>query len=788
MMIKNLIIGWRNIIKNGVYSIINIVGLSLGMAVVVLILFWVFDELSYNRFHKNLDHIYTVYEHQKYSDGQELYTNCTPFPLSQALVRKFAEVERATTFVSLDKMLVKYEEKEYKEGPVVCADSSFLKIFTYNTLEGDSNALSSPDRIIITDDLAQLFFGNKSAIGKVLTFNNDISLTVGAVISAQKANSTLTFKILAPIDVMKHLGADLAQWGNNWPSTCILLAKGGDPNSLNSKITNFCLENGQQNTTLHLAPYKNERLYSYSGKNNRVQYIYQFFGIALILILIASINFINLSTAKAEQRRPEVGIRKVMGASRMNILRQFLLEKGLMIFFSVIISVMLVSLFLPVFRTISGKQIIIGQLLNGYIILIFTLFVILIPLLSVIYPSMYIASINPVYAIKKSLNDKRGGITLKSLLVVVQFALAIILISGTIIITRQIKYLNNYDLGYNHANLVYLFLNGEAKSKHEAIIQELTGITGVESITRSDKLPFWGGNSSWGHTWEGKDPETRVLICQMHVDKNYFKTLGIKFVEGGDFPDIYDKVVKWDEVLSPQVILNREAIRRMGLTNPVGKEFSPWGVKKGKIIGVVEDFHFESLRTGVEPVMMFPLIRNPDYIIARIGPDNFSKTMDAIKKSWLKVMPQTAIEVGFFDDFLEKLYSSEIRISSLFRYFSFIAIFISCIGLFGLSLFVIERRQKEIGIRKVNGARISEVMLLLNRDFIKWVGFSFVIAAPLAWLALSKWLENFAYKTELSWWIFVLAGLLALVIALLTVSWQSWKAATRNPVEALRYE
>jgi ABC-type antimicrobial peptide transport system permease subunit len=788
MIFRNIIVGWRNIRKNGIYSVINISGLALGMAVVVLILFWVVDELSFDKYHLNLDRIYTVYEHQQYSEGQELYTDCTPFPLSSELTKNYAEVELATTFTNLYTQLIKYEDKEYKEGPVICTDNNFLKIFSFNILEGDSNALSSPDQIIITDELAKLFFKDQSAIGKVLKFNNEYSFTVGAVISAQKNNSTLNFKILAPLKVVENFGADLTQWGNNWPSTCILLAKGNNAKILNTKITNICKDKGQDNTTLHLFPYKNERLYSYSGKNNRIQYIYQFLGIALIIILIASINFINLSTAKAEQRRSEVGVRKVMGADKTNILKQFLVEKGMMIFFSIILSFILVILFLPVFRSIADKNIIFGQLQNKYMILMILTVTIMVLLLSVVYPSMFLSSINPVSALKKSFSDRYKGINLKSLLVVVQFVLAIILISSSIIISKQIKYVNNYDLGYNHANLVYLELYGDAKNKHEAIKQELNGISGIESITESDKLPFWGGNSSWGYDWEGKDPENRVLICKMNVDKNYFKTMGIKVADGNGFPDTYDRVLKYEEVTSPQVILNQEAIKRMGIKNPVGKFFSSGDNKKGTIIGIVEDFHFESLHRGVEPMLLLPLFDNPGEIIIRVSPEKFSQTIAEIKKTWSKILPQTSCEVGFFDDRLAKLYNAEVKISEMFRYFSLIAIFISCIGLFGLSLFMIERRNKEIGIRKVNGAKISEVMILLNKDFVIWVVIAFIIASPLAWYAMHKWLENFAYKTELSWWIFALAGLLAMGIALFTVSWQSWRAAKRNPVEALRYE
>jgi len=370
---------------------------------------------------------------------------------------------------------------------------------------------------------------------------------------------------------------------------------------------------------------------------------------------------------------------------------------------------------------------------------------------------------------------------------VVQFVLSVVLISSTIIISRQIKYINNYDLGYNQANLIYIPLTGESRSKHEAIAQEFNAISGIENITRTNRLPFYSGNSSWDFDWEGKDPDTRVLLNRMNADKNYLETMGIKIAEGSAFPESYNEVLNFEEVSSPQVILNKEALRRMGLKDPIGKYFGPTGMeKKGVIAGVVEDFNFQSLHSGVEPIFIRPLFNNPEYIIIRVNPENFSGTIEEIKKSWSVVIPQSVCEIGFFDNEIESLYNSEVKISGLFRYFSFIAIFISCIGLFGLSMFIIERRKKEIGVRKVNGAKIREVMVLLNKDFIKWVTFAFIIACPITWFVMRQWLENFAFKTNISWWVFALSGMLVLGIALLTVSWQSWRAATRNPVEALR--
>ncbi len=789
MLFKNLRIGWRNIRKNGIFSVINITGLSLGIAVVTLILFWVVDEFSFDKFHKNIDRIYTVYEHQQYSEGQELFTYCTPFPLSKEFVNNFSEVEKGTTFANIGEQLLRYEDKEYKEGPVICTDNEFLNIFSFEILAGDKDALLAPDKIVINEEVAQLFFGNTPAIGKMIKFNDEQTFSVGAVVKTDKLNSTIDFKILAPLKLVESRGANLTQWGNNWPRTSLLLAENADVESLNSKITNFLKEKGQENTTLYLFPFKNEKLYSYSGKNNQIQYVYQFLGIALIIIIIASINFINLSTAKAEQRRPEVGIRKVLGANKFSILNQFLQEKGIMILISILLSILLVLAFIPAFRSLSEKTVSFSLLQNKYMLYMLLGVITTVLVLSVVYPSLYISSFNPAQAVKKGTTKKRGSLGLKNMLVTLQFVLSVVLISSTIIIARQLNFINNYDLGYDQANLIYIPLDGEAQNKHEALKQELSGVSGVINISRTDRIPFYGGSSSWGSDWEGREPDNEVLFNTMNVDRNYFETMGIKFAEGSNFPENYNEIIDLEKLPSPKVILNQEAIRRMKINNPVGKYFGRQGEDiKGAIAGVTNDFHFESLKSQVEPMLILPLTSKPGYIIARIDPANFTQTLSDIKSTWAQVLPQSICEIKFFDESLENMYNSEIKISGLFRYFSFIAIFISSIGLFGLSLFVIERRKKEIGVRKVNGAKIGEVMLLLNKDFVRWVIIAFIIACPIAWLVMHKWLENFAFKTNLSWWVFALSGLLALVIALLTVSWQSWRAATRNPVEALQYE
>ncbi|WP_346857489.1 ABC transporter permease [uncultured Draconibacterium sp.] len=785
---RNLKLGWRNILKNKFFSFLNIGGVAIGMAVTTLILFWVVDELNYDKYHKNLSQIYQVYEHQIYSDGQDLHTGCTPFPLSSELKSTYPEILNASTYTNLGGQPVKYENKEYKDIGLMLADKEFTNVFSFEITEGDANTLESPDQIMITQKVVDLFFDGKSPIGKVLTVYGNYKFTVGAVINCPEKNSSINFDILASIKVAEALGADLTRWGNNWPFTSLLLAEGTNTDNLESKITGLLKEKGQENTSLYLFPYSKMHLYNFSDKNNRIQYIYQFLAIALIIVLIASINFVNSSTASSETRRPEVGIRKVLGATKANLTNQFFYEKGLMIAISLVLGIILVLAFTPLFSQLADKKISLSLLGNKYLLLMLFVMVASILVLSVAYPSIYISSFAPARVLKKAPKGNGSRLSFRSMLVVLQFTLSIVLVICTIAVTTQLNFINNYDLGYNQDNLIYINLDEATQTKHEALSAEFKNISGVVNLTKADKLPFYGGNSSWGYDWQGKDPENKVLICIMRVDRNYFETLGIQLAEGRSFSSIYDNMKTENGNMTGEAILNQEALRRMKMQEPIGKTFGRNGQEKLPIVGVAKDFHFESLKNGIEPMLMVPLTQDPDVIILRVQPENFTKTLASITSKWGETIPDTNCEIGFFDQRLERMYNSEKRISGLFSYFSFVAIFIACIGLFGLSVFAIERKRKEIGIRKVNGSKVTQILAMLNKDFIKWVVISFVLATPIAWYTMNRWLQNFAYKTTLDWWIFALAGVLATLIAILTVSFQSYKAAVRNPVEALRYE
>lgn len=783
-----LTIAFRNIFRNKVFSLITTIGLSIGMATFVLILLWVMDEMNFDKFHSNIDRIYCIIEKQDYSDGQMLHTNNTPFALKEELLANYPEVSTASRTIWMGDRPMSYEDKVLTTGPVAFVDPEFLDVFTFEIKSGRKKALDEPNTILITEQVAISFFGEEDPVGKTLKMDGEADFEIGGVLYDVPDNSTFQFNVLIPFTQMEKLyQRDLNSWGNNWPRTTVVLNEDASPTTFEKKIENLCKDHGQENTTLFIKALAKDHLYSNSGESNQVQYVYLFLAIGVIILLIASVNFVNLSTAKSEERAMEVGIRKVVGANRWSLIHQFFGEKSLLVLISLLLSILMAALLIPLFNEISGKQLSFNFIQNPDLIWLFIGVGILSTLLSGIYPSLVLSSFSPVRALKSIITvNRKRGISLRSALVVFQFSLSIILIVSAIVVLTQLNYIKSFNLGYEPENLVYIELPGQSKQQHEPFSNEIMKIPGITKLTKADKPPFWGGNSSWGYDWEGKDPELKVLICMMWVDKNYFDVLGIPFAGGKTFSDRFENY-SLDAVENVDVILNEEAIRRMKLSEPVGKYFGR-GETKGTIVGVAQNFNFESLRRGVEPLVLLPLQDAPSIIMARIQKDNIHATIEQIEKVWKSMNPSSPFTFGFFDDRLDSMYQDEVRISKLFRYFTIIAIFIASLGLLGLSSFSIQRKTKEIGIRKAVGAPIGSILFLLTKDFVRWVIIAFILACPVAWYAMQQWLENFAYKTSLNWWIFAVSGLLALIIALVTVSVQTFKASLQNPVDSLRYE
>lgn len=784
-----LTIAFRYILRNKVYTLITSSGLSIGMATSVLILLWITDEMSFDRFHEHIDQMYCIIEKQEYSEGQMLYTNNTPFALRDELKNNYPEVQEATRTIWMGDRPVSHEDKVLTTGPIAFVDPEFLKVFSFDLLKGDPDALKEPHTIMITRKTADSFFGETEAIGKTLKMDDQHEFEVGAILENVPENSTFQFNILVPFVQMETIfGRDINSWNNNWPRTTVIFKEGTDTDLFERKIANLCKEKGQENTSLFIKPLLHDHLYSNSGESNRIQYIYLFIAIGVIILIIASVNFVNLSTARSEKRAIEVGIRKTVGSNRKNLITQYLTENLLLVFLSLIIAAFLAWQLIPLFNDISGKNIRFNFIENDLLAPVFIGIGLLTAILASIYPSFVLSSFNPVMALKSmNLGRDKSRLSIRSILVIIQFTLSIVLIVCAIVVLSQLHYIKQFNLGYTSENLIYIGLQGQAKNQHKPFCNEILKIPGVLKITKADKPPFWSGNSSWGFDWEGKDPGTSVLINMMWVDKNYFDVLGIPFSAGNTFSDRFDSY-DFDKIETVDVILNDEAIRRMKLQDPVGKYLGSGGENKGNIVGVVNDFNFESLRRSVEPLLLLPLAGDPNVIIARIQSDNIHQSIESIEKVWKNINPASPFTFGFFDDRLEEMYLSEVRISKLFKYFTAIAIFIACLGLLGLSSHAIQRRTKEIGIRKVAGASRGNIVLLLIRDFTRWVIAAFVLACPIAWYAMHMWLQNFAYKTNLSWWIFISAGVMAVSVALFTVSYQTFKAASRNPVDSLRYE
>lgn len=760
----------------------------MGMATFVLILLWVMDEMNFDRFHDKIDRIHCIIEKQDYSDGQMLHTNNTPFALREELLTNYPEVERATRTIWMGDRPMSFEDKVLTTGSIAMVDPEFLDIFSFEVIKGDRKTLQEPNSIMITEQVAQSFFGDKDPIGKTLQMDGQFDFEIGAVLANVPDNSTFGFNVLMPfVQMEKIFERDINSWNNNWPRTTVLMKEDASIADFEKKIENLCKDHGQENTSLFIKPLDKDHLYSNSGENNRIQYVYLFLAIGVIILLIASVNFVNLSTAKSEERAMEVGVRKVVGANRWSLIHQFFSEKLILVFISLVLSILLTALLTPLFNTISGKNLEFKLFQSPDLILLFAGVGILSTLLSGVYPSLVLSSFSPVRALKSILTIKRKrAVSLRSALVIFQFSLSIILIVSAIVVLSQLNYIKSFNLGYQAENLIYIELPGQSKQLHEPFTNEILKIPGVTKLTKADKPPFWGGNSSWGYDWEGKDPELKVLICMMFVDKNYFDVLEINFSGGKTFSDRFENY-SLDEVENVDVILNVEAIRRMKMQEPVGKFFGR-GDTKGTIVGVTRDFNFQSLRSTVEPLVLLPLQNEPNVIIARIQKDNIHETIEGIEQTWKKINPTSPFSFGFFDDRLEDMYKGEVRVSKLFRYFTAIAIFIASLGLLGLSSFSIQRKTKEIGIRKVVGAPVGSIVFLLTRDFVRWVVFAFILACPIAWYSMNQWLQNFAYKTDLNWRIFAISGLLALFVALFTVSFQTIRASLKNPVDCLRYE
>jgi len=785
-MFKNYLkITWRNLVRQKANSFINITGLAIGMTCSMLILMWVQHELSYDAFHENADDIYRVVENQYYAGGQVFPVAVTPSPLAPALKTQFPEIIRSTRF-NFNSLTIKKDDKIFTEG-VAFADPDILEIFTMPFVKGNAaTALSEPHSIVLTEEAAAKYFGANEPMGQILRINDRDDFLVTGVIKNIPDNAHLKYDLLAPFIYLQELGSSMESWRSNWCYTYVLLQKNMPPQAVDKKIIDLIKRNHAKSTTeIYLQPLTEIHLYS-SGKyaadiggHGDIQYVRMFSVIALFVLLIACINFMNLATARSEKRAKEVGLRKVVGAQRHQLINQFFSEAIILSLLAFIAALALTETLLPIFNDLSGKTLSLGRLESSLILGFFAI-ALLCGITSGSYPAFYLSSFTPIKTLKSHRSASAGGSLFRKMLVVFQFALSVIMIIGTLVVSQQMNYIRNKNLGLEKENLGYFWMAGEVRGKHEVAKQELLKNPNIVSISCMSQLPTYVASSSSGWRWEGKDPADEVLMHFLSVDEDYVKTFKMEMAAGRFFSRAFSAD-------SQAVVINETALATMGLQAPIGKQLA-LGADEFTIIGVVKDFHFKPIQTKIEPLVMMMEPEQYFAMMMRMRPENITATVEFIERTHKQFNADTPFYFNFLDQDYDNLYRTEQRVGKLSSYAALIAILIASLGLYGLASYMAEQRTKEIGIRKVLGASVPALFLLLSKNFVMLAGIANLIAWPVAYFVMSGWLQNYAYRISLHAAIFFAAAVLAMVIVLVTVSYQAIKAALANPVEALRYE
>ncbi|OMP75798.1 ABC transporter permease [[Flexibacter] sp. ATCC 35208] len=782
-MFRNYIkIAFRNIIRHKSYTTINVLGLAVGMASSILILLWVQHEKSYDRFHKNADQTYRVIV-----NASDFIAAVNPAGMPAGLKEAIPQIKNTVRLSHLEHHLFQVNELKFEEKRVFYADPSFLEIFNFAFVKGDAKtALNRVDGVLITQNMAKKYFGTENAIGKTLKIDNGSSITVTGVLANIPSNSHLQFDFILPMSAIAKISSDLIN--NTWTNfnfyTYIQLDKSFIPtpaalSKLNADITRVFKQHvptmkaeytAQPLTSIHLSPAAQVDL---PGHGN-VQYVNIFFIVAIFILIVACINFMNLATARSARRAKEVGLRKVIGALRGQLIRQFLAESLLISFFSLILALIIVCLFLPVFNLLADKDLTLHLkdigILSG--IALFT------GLLSGIYPALILSGFQPIKVLKGNNNLPGGNLIFRNGLVIVQFVVSIVLLIGTVVVYKQLQYIRNSNLGFDKSNLVYIPINGELSEKTKALQTALEQNPHTANYTIISELPINIISGNMNVMWEGRDPNLQVVIPSMGVSENFTKVFQINVLRGRSFSTAFND--------SSNFVINETAVKLMGMTvdNALGKPLSLNGTS-GKIIGVIKDFNFKPIQQVIEPLIL-GLNKYGGYAVVKSQPGSTEATIKALEKINTDLNPSYPFTYSFLDQDLANQYKGEQQMSKIFNLFSILAIFISSLGLYGLSAFLAQQKTKEIGVRKVLGASILNIIYLLTTGFTRLVLIAVVIAIPISILGINRWLETFAYHVHIGWGVFVIAPLTALAIAWMTVGFEILKAAMVNPVISLK--
>jgi len=790
IMFRNYVkIAWRNIYRHKTFSLINIFGLGLGLACSLLIMLWVYDEYSEDAFHKNGAQLYGVFE-RRYNDGAIEAGFATQSLMPDELKRIYPEVQYATGLAINGPRTFEAGDKILKENGN-CAGPDFFTMFTYPLLKGDvATALQSPVGIAISKKMAADFFGSPAeAMGKTIRYENKTGLQVTAVFDDVPKNSSVQF------DYVLNWPAFLAdnEWAKNWTNngtpTFIMLRRDADPALVEKKMARFLDTYNKEQTATNYVRLGIQRygdMYLHSNfkdgelSGGRVQYAEIFSIVAIFILLIACINFMNLTTARSLERAKEIGVRKVVGAVRSSLIKQFIGEALLIVTIAVFFALIIVALMLPQFNLLTQKQIALPFTQRWFWLTIAGL-ILVTGFISGSYPALYLSGFSPLRVLKGSLKFTSGALWFRKGLVIFQFALSIMLIIGTMIISEQVDYIQSSNLGYNRENLVYIHFEGDLADKYVLFKQEALRTPGIKEISCITQDPTRINNGTTGINWEGKNPDAKIEFTHAGVGYDLVNTMHIQMASGREF----SKNFATD---SAGYIINETGAKIIGYKDPVGKPLTLWK-KKGTIIGVVKDFHFSSLHESITPMVLY-FGENAGWgtALVRIEAGKTKQAMEGLEKICKNLNPKFPFTYKFSDEEYAKLYSNEQVVGQLSNYFAFLAIFISCLGLLGLVMFTAQQRTKEFGIRKVLGASAGSLFSLLSKEFLQLVLVAILIASPIAWFFMNSWLQDYVYRISISWTVFMLAGVLAICIALITVSFQAIKTAMANPVRSLRSE
>lgn len=797
-MFRNyLLIAWRNFRKHKSFSLINIAGLAVGMACFILIMLYVQFELSFDRYHANADRIYRVVAHQpgNFFIGTDHFA-VTQAILGKTLTQEFPEVQHAVTLDDFNNTLVTIGEKSFYENDIILADSEIFAIFTFPLLQGDSStALSEPFTAVLSEATARKYFGAENPLGKTIRYRNELDLKVTGVMRDLPPNSHFHANLLLSFATEVATSKDknrFTSWGNSSYYTYILVSPNFDAKAFDAKLAQIVKkyhtedwrdkENPhryylQRLTDIHLYSHINFDI----GKNNDIRYIYLLSGLAVIIMLTGCINYMNLATARSALRAKEVGMRKVVGAGRRQLLQQFIGESMLLTASAALIALLIVELLLPAFSNLVERELAFGFLLQGKALAGLVLAIFLVGLISGSYPAIFLTAYQPAKVLKGEIPDS-GRSRLRSALVIFQFAASVGLILCTATVQKQLNYIKSKKLGYNREQvLVMRMRDSEARKKFGLIKNDLLANPNFLKITCSGHLPTNIGSST-DLEWTERNGQPALQSYNTPVDYDYLDVFEIELAEGRNFSQNFSTD-------STQAFIINEKLRDLlGWETAVGKPFGRGDKPDGRVIGVMKNFHMHSLRQEIQPLFIYLNNNWGATVSAKIRAENIPAAIAHMRTVWEKFSPKYPCDYFFLDEEFNRMYKSEEKLSTIFSYFTFLSIFIAGLGLFGLASFTAERKTKEIGIRKVLGASLGQLLVLLSKDFMKLVLLANLLAWPLVWYGMNQWLQGFAYRTSLTWFIFLATAAAALLIALVTVSFQTFRAALANPVDALRYE